>query len=195
MTARVAEVRSRAALAFANKPKPSSQLLPAFHQSKMSLDGSLDYATVQPGQYEAHRAGKIAERTAFMKALGFQDVVPPPPTTTKRAPRAPTPPAKTKETPHRACAPKLGDFEKKKEEEEEEEEEEERRASKQGGGRWANGVRKFRARIRIDSKQHHLGWFDTREEMQAAFAKARKKHPSKRGQGGGQPAHRRNRKA
>ena len=102
MTARVAEVRSRAALAFANKPKPSSQLLPAFHQSKMSLDGSLDYATVQPGQYEAHRAGKIAERTAFMKALGFQDVVPPPPTTTKRAPRAPTPPAKTKETPHRA---------------------------------------------------------------------------------------------
>ena len=74
MTARVAEVRSRAALAFANKPKPSSQLLPAFHQSKMSLDGSLDYATVQPGQYEAHRAGKIAERTAFMKALGFQDV-------------------------------------------------------------------------------------------------------------------------
>ena len=109
MTARVAEVRSRAALAFANKPKPSSQLLPAFHQSKMSLDGSLDYATVQPGQYEAHRAGKIAERTSFMKALGLEKVVPPPP-------------PKTKETPHRACAPKLGDFEEKKEEEEEEEE-------------------------------------------------------------------------
>jgi len=130
-------------------------------------------------EYELKQRESIAENDAKLAALKIEPLREKKPLRAPRV-RAPTPPAKTKEMPHRACAPKLGDFEEK------EKEQEEGRAPKHPSkrGRGPKGVRKkFTARIFVNSKKHYLGSFATREEAKAAEAEERKKHPSKFGRG------------